>query len=164
MSDSSLFYTMGQEQGQVDFTQAMNELANRLRVLESKHGTYAEKLLVMNQNMIEEHKKTISEIKSVRQDLVNINKDIETVKNVVKHLSDEAGKFAKNQDVKVLQKYIDYWNPMNFMTEKDVLKLVDKILGEKGVIHKRVEKMEKEIDDSLETKFGLNPEGEKDGE
>jgi len=53
---------------------------------------------------------------------------------------------------------------MNFMTEKDVLKLVDKILGEKGVIHKRVEKMEKEIDDSLETKFGLNPEGEKDGE
>ena len=95
---------------------------------------------------------------------MNINKDIETVKNVVKHLSDEAGKFAKNQDVKVLQKYIDYWNPMNFMTEKDVLKLVDKILGEKGVIHKRVEKMEKEIDDSLETKFGLNPEGEKDGE
>jgi len=71
---------MGQEQGQVDFTQAMNELANRLRVLESKHGTYAEKLLVMNQNMIEEHKKTISEIKSVRQDLVNINKDIEVMK------------------------------------------------------------------------------------
>ena len=155
---------MAQEVVQVDFTQAMNELANRLRVLEGKHGTYAEKLLVMNQNMIEEYKKTMSEIKLVRQDLVNVNKDIENVKNVVKHLSDEAGKFASSQDVKVLQKYVDYWNPMNFMTEKDVLLLVDEILGKKGIIHKRVEKMEKEIEDSLETKFGLNKEEEKDGE
>ncbi len=154
---------MAQEPVQVDFTQAMNELANRLRVLEGKHGTYAEKLLVMNQNMIEEYKKTMSEFKVIRQSLADMTKDIDAVKNVVKHLSDEAGKFAKNQDVKVLQKYVDYWNPMNFMTEKDVLILVDKVLGKKGIVHKRVEKMEKEIEDSLENKFELNTEEEKDG-
>ena len=155
---------MAQEPVQVDFTQAMNELANRLRVLEGKYGTYAEKLLVMNQNMIEEYKKTMSEFKIIRQDLVNMNKDIDIVKNVVKHLSDEAGKFARNQDVKVLQKYVDYWNPMNFMTEKDVLILIDEVLGNKGKIHKKVEKMEKEIEASLENKFELNLKEKEDGE
>ena len=38
---------------------------------------------------------------------------------------------------------------MNFMTEKDVLILVDKVLGKKGIVHKRVEKMEKEIEDKF---------------
>ena len=48
---------MAEEQMQVDFTQLVNEIANRLRILESKQGLLSEKMLVMNQNMVEEYKK-----------------------------------------------------------------------------------------------------------
>ena len=153
---------MAQQAPQVDFTQALNELANRLRVLEGKHGNYAEKMLIMNQNMIEEHQKVMSEIKKVRQEMVGVNKDIGTVKNVIKHLSEEASKFAKSQDVKMLQKYVNHWNPLNFTTEKDVLYLIDDVLGKKGLVHKKIEKMEKELEESLEKRFNLNLGDKKD--
>ena len=50
---------MAEEQMQVDFTQLVNEIANRLRILESKQGLLSEKMLVMNQNMKITNKATI---------------------------------------------------------------------------------------------------------
>jgi len=115
---------MAQEQMQVDFTQAVNELANRLRILESKQSLLSEKLLVMNQNMIEEYKKVMKETKVLDMDIKDMKKDIANVKNIVKHLTEEAGKFAKQSDVKVLEKYIKLWSPMNFVSEKQVKDMI----------------------------------------
>tara|TARA_Y100000310_G_C20519364_1_gene732872 strand:- start:532 stop:993 length:462 start_codon:yes stop_codon:yes gene_type:complete len=111
---------MVRQEMQVDYTQAINELANRLRILESKLGTFGEKMLVMNQNMIEEYKKMLADVKAVREDVVEVKKDVSNVKNVVKHLTEEASKFAKDEDVRVLQKYVDYWNPIKFATIQEV--------------------------------------------
>ena len=115
---------MAQEQMQVDYAQAFNELANRIRILESKQSLLSEKLLVMNQNMIEEYKKVMKEIKVIDMEIKDMNKDLANVKNVVRHLTEEAGKFAKQSDVKVLEKYIKLWSPMNFVTEKQVQEMI----------------------------------------
>ena len=109
---------------QVDFTQLVNEIANRLRILESKQGLLSEKMLVMNQNMVEEYKKTLKEIKAIDADFKAVKMDLENVKNIVRHFSEEASKFAKQNDVKVLEKYIKLWSPMNFVTEKQVQEMI----------------------------------------
>ena len=109
---------------QVDYAQAFNELANRIRILESKQSLLSEKLLVMNQNMIEEYKKVMKEIKVIDMEIKDMKKDLANVKNVVRHLTEEAGKFAKQSDVKVLEKYIKLWSPMNFVTEKQVQEMI----------------------------------------
>ncbi|MBI5797627.1 hypothetical protein HZA98_01845 [Candidatus Woesearchaeota archaeon] len=127
---------MAEQEMQVDFTQAFNEMANRLRVLESKQNLFSEKLLVMNQNMIEEYKKTTREVKVLDMEIKDLKKDLENIKNIVRHLTDEAGRFAKQSDLKVLEKYIKLWNPMSFVTEKDVQKLIDEALhGHKDSVH-----------------------------
>ena len=115
---------MAQEQMQVDYAQAFNELANRIRILESKQSLLSEKLLVMNQNMIEEYKKVMKEIKVIDMEIKDMKKDLANVKNVVRHLTEEAGKFAKQSDVKVLEKYIKLWSAMNFVTEKQVQEMI----------------------------------------
>ena len=131
---------MAQEQMQVDFTQIVNELANRLRILESKQSLLSEKLLVMNQNMIEEYKKVIKEMKLTDMETKEIRKDLTNLKNVVKHLTEEAGKFAQQKDVKVLEKYIKLWSPMNFVTEKQVEDMIRAALKAGESSQRRVKK------------------------
>lgn len=131
---------MAQDQMQVDFTQIVNELANRLRILESKQSLLSEKMLVMNQNMIEEYKKVIKEIKVIDMDTKEIKKDLSNVKNIVKHLTEEAGKFAQQKDVKVLEKYIKLWSPMNFVTEKQVEDMIRAALKAGESPQRRVKK------------------------
>ena len=137
---------MVQQQNQIDYVQAFNEIANRIRVLESRGNLYSEKLLVMNQNMISEYEKTILELKKVRADVSDLREDLMKVKNVVKHFSEEASKFARQDDVKVLQKYVNYWNPLNFVTEKEVESIVINILGKHKVKGKEVKTI---IEESL---------------
>ncbi|MFH1972831.1 MAG: hypothetical protein ABIJ18_05120 [archaeon] len=106
--------------------QMIYELVNRIRVLESKQNLFSEKLLVMNQNMIEEYKKVMIEMKRVNDGIKQTEEDMENIKNILRHLSEEAGKFAMKEDVKVLEKYINLWNPLKFVTEKDVMELIKK--------------------------------------
>lgn len=122
---------MAEEQMQVDFTQIVNELANRLRILESKQNLLSEKMLVMNQNMIEEYKKVMKEKKAGEMHAKDLERDLANVKNIVKHLTDEASLFARQSDVKALEKYINLWDPLQFVTEKDVQRLVTDALKEK---------------------------------
>ncbi len=132
--------TMAQDQMQVDFTQVINELGNRLRILESKQSLISEKTLIMNQNMIEEYKRIMKEMKIIDMETKEIKKDLANVKNIVKHLTEEASKFAKQSDVKVLEKYIKLWSPMNFVTEKQVEDMIHVALKVQMSHHKIVKK------------------------
>ena len=58
----------------------------------------------------------------------DLKKDMEHLKTIVKHLSEEAGKFAKDSDVKVLEKYIKLWSPLRFVTEKEVQQMISEAL------------------------------------
>jgi len=106
--------------------QIIYEMVNRIRILESKQNLFSEKLLVMNQNMIEEHKKVMEGIKKVSGSLKGMEEDLDNVRNVVRHLSEEASKFAIKADVKVLEKYINLWDPLKFVTESDVMEMIKK--------------------------------------
>jgi hypothetical protein len=122
---------MGQPVQQVDYTLILNEMANRLRVLESRQATFSEKLLVINQNMLEEYKKVMKDMKATREEIEGVKDEIGKVKNVVKHFSDEASRFARQDDVKVLQKYVEFWNPMKFVTEQEIEHLVARAMGKR---------------------------------
>lgn len=106
------------------------ELTNRLRVLESKQSMFSERLLVVNQNMLEEYKRLMKEIKAVDIEINELKKDLNNLKNILKHLTEEASTFAKKDSLKVLEKYINLWNPLNFVTEKDVENIIKRTLEE----------------------------------
>jgi hypothetical protein len=110
--------------------QIIVELTNRLRVLESKQSLFSERLLIVNQNMLEEYKRLMKEIKAIDLDIKELNKDINNLKNILKHLTEEASTFAKKDSLKVLEKYINLWNPLHFVTEKDVENILRRLLEE----------------------------------
>lgn len=117
-----------------DPNQVFAEIINRVRSLESKYNLLGERLLVVNQNMINEFKKNSTEFKAINDDLKEIKSEIYKTKETIKDLSRELQFFATKEHIKALEKYINLWNPMKFLTEEDL----EKILAKKGLTKKRI--------------------------
>src|SRR3989344_1121327 len=96
----------------------------RLRLLESRYNAVRDRVLITNQNMISGYKKIHEEIREIKTDMFEI-------KNSIKKIAEELRFFAKKEQVKVLEKYIDLWNPLKFVTEEELRR----VLEERGDKH-----------------------------
>lgn len=115
------------------------DLNSRTRVLEGKYNLLRDKVIVINQNMIEEYKKLLVDTKGINSEIKEIHDEIFKIKETMKHIIKELTLFAKKDDVKSLEKYINLWNPMKFVTENEVKSLIEeksKELKEGGEIKK----------------------------
>ena len=109
------------------------DLNSRTRVLEGKYNLLRDRVLVINNNMIGEYKKLLVEIKGVNSEIKEIQDEMFKIKETLKHLIKELSLFAKKDDVRALEKYINIWNPMKFVTENDVKDLIKAELKNKEV-------------------------------
>ncbi len=107
------------------------DLNTRIRVLEERHNTLRERVLIVNQNMVDEYKKLLQEIKTINSDIREIKGDLNSIKDTIRHMIKEMEYFARKDNLKVLEKYINVWNPLNFVTEKDVIRIINERRGEK---------------------------------
>lgn len=114
---------------------ALEELentVNRLRVLEERYTNLQTELKVTEENMINRNKKLTTEIKTLTSDINELKKEINEIKDRVLIVIKELQGCAKNEDVKVLQRYIEMWEPMNFVTHKEVEEIINEKLRQKG--------------------------------
>ena len=104
---------------------------SRLRVLEERYGNLQTELRVTEENMIGRNKKLTTEIKTLTSDINELRKEISEIKDRVVMIVKEFQVFAKKEDVKVLQKYIEMWEPLNFVTHKEVEEIIEEKLTQK---------------------------------
>jgi len=109
----------------------MNELGRRLRTLEGRYTDLQTKSQLMEQNMLGSHKRLLSEIKSTNLDIREVKKELQEIKERLLSLITELQSCAKKEEVKVLQKYIHLWEPMNFVTRNEIQEVVEEILRNK---------------------------------
>jgi len=102
-----------------------------IRGIESKVNNIRRELDIIKQNTSNKDDKIKKEIKTIRDDLIELKRERETINQkmdlMVKELKITAGK----EELMVLKKYIDYWNPMNFVTQRDVERVVEEKMGER---------------------------------
>ncbi|MDP1694931.1 MAG: hypothetical protein Q8L34_05315 [Candidatus Woesearchaeota archaeon] len=111
------------QEGQ-EITQVIVDLNNRIRTLENKYNLLGERLLVVNQNMIEEYKRLLREMKIINEDLREMRQETMLTQDAMRNMVKEMELFAKKEQVKVLEKYIDLINPMRFVTTEEVESLI----------------------------------------
>ena len=107
----------------------VSDINSKFRNLESKNNMLAENLLVVNQNTIEEYKRIYKEIEIINTDIKSLREDLFNLKQTLKGFLNEVDFFAKKNDIKVLEKYINLWNPIEFVKEDDVDKLIEEKLN-----------------------------------
>jgi hypothetical protein len=116
--------------GAYDYSQDYLQVSRRVKILEESINNLRRKILVNEQNDLNRNKKLLSEQKSTLEEVSESKKEIENMKRVMKEFIGELRTSAKKEDVDVLKKYIDLWNPINFVTEEIVERIIDEKLSD----------------------------------
>jgi len=114
-----------------DILEQINSLGRRIRLLESRYTDMNRKSQVTEKNMLNERKRFITEIKTTNSDVVEIKKEIDGIKNKMDMIVNELRNFAARDELDTLKKYIDFWEPVNFVTRHEVEKIIEEKLGTK---------------------------------
>ena len=107
----------------------VNAMTARVRVSEERYSELRKKLLVVEQNMLSNHKKAMGEIKTLQSDISDLKRAIATIEDRIITIIKEIRLTARKEDIDVLKRYVELWDPTKFVTVDQI----DKILEEKGL-------------------------------
>lgn len=114
----------------------MNALTGRLRMNEERYGELRKKLLLVEQNMLSHHKKAMSEVRSLQSDLTELKRTLISVEDKIITIIKELQLTARKEDVGVLKRYMEYWDPVKFVTVDQMEKMIDEKFSQKrSVMH-----------------------------
>ncbi len=128
---SSLFKHEKPPQEPAPISEELESTISRLRVLEERYTNIQTELRVTEENMINRNKKLTTETKTLTLDINELRKEINEIKDRVLTIIKELQSCAKKEEIKVLQKYIEMWEPMNFVTHKEVEDIINEKLAKK---------------------------------
>ncbi len=109
---------------QVDYAgQLIGDLNSKVRDVEDKQRILKDRLLLIGQNLIEIKESTGQKILEIRKDIETMKHDIDRLSSFLETISGELSKFAKKDDLEILTKQAKMFQPMEFVTKKDLEKL-----------------------------------------
>lgn len=116
----------------------LNQSLRTLRMLEERYSTLRKKMQLSEQNIIDDTNKIFTQIKLIVSDINDLKMKVNDIRQKLEIFEREIEGMASRQDVIILQRYLDMWEPMTFLTEKDAIKLI-----REAIIQKEKQKLSK---------------------
>lgn len=111
-----------------EIAQEVTDVSRRLRTLEERNANLQSKIQLTEQNMISRNRHITTEIKTLNSDIGEIKKEINEIKERILSIINELKITAKKEEVRILEKYINLWEPVNFVTRNEVRDIIREIL------------------------------------
>lgn len=111
-----------------------NEIPNiirRLRMIDETNSNLRKRIQVTDQNMILNTKKLVTETKAISSDIIEIKAEIEKINEKIIQIAKELRESAKSEEVKIIKKYLDYWQPVKFVTQGEIDYIIEEALNQK---------------------------------
>jgi len=105
----------------------LNNISRRLRILEERYASLREQIRFTDQSFLNSKNKISAEIRSADEELEEINSNIISMREKISDLMKELSLCAKEEDLKVIQKYIEIWEPVEFVTRKEVIDMIKQL-------------------------------------
>lgn len=112
-----------------EVAQEIIDMGRRLRTLEERYTNLQSKTQLTEQNMISRNRHVTTELKTFNSEVNEVKKEINEIKERILSVINELKVTAKKEEVKVLEKYINLWEPVNFVTRNEVEDIVREILS-----------------------------------
>ena len=109
---------------QPDISSILLSLDSRVRSSETRNLLLKERIEITDRNMIREYKKTLTEIKDINLEVKQIKNDISNIKDALKKVTKELDLFARKENLKILEKYLQIWDPMKFVTQEELREII----------------------------------------
>lgn len=101
-------------------SKALLTVTQRQKDLESTLDTINEKIELIDHNSVSNFRKITLDIKDLRTDLKELREEITYIKDFNSKVAKQIKLMSTQDEVKKLEKYIDLWNPMNFLTRDEL--------------------------------------------
>ena len=98
----------------------MGDANGRIRNLEEKQRILKDRLILIGQNLIETKEKTNEKILEIKRDVEILKQNMERMMSFLESASTEFSKFAKKEDLEILSKQARMFQPIDFITKKDL--------------------------------------------
>jgi len=97
--------------------------------LESKVNTLLREIDLVKNDTSKKNADLRKEIKVLNEEILELKRNQEkmqkTMDLIIKELKQTAGK----EEILVLRKYVDFWNPLTFVTQRDVERVIEVKMG-----------------------------------
>lgn len=101
-------------------SKALLSVTQRQKDLESSIDLLSEKLELLDHNAVKNFRKLTQDLKEVRDDMKELKTEIEGMKEFNGKVAKQMKLMSTKDEVNKLEKYIDLWDPMNFLTRGEM--------------------------------------------
>nr|AQS34712.1 hypothetical protein [uncultured archaeon] len=107
-----------------DFSSHLNSVEEKLQLLR-------ERVSILSQTLLKQNDRLNKEISDLKTDVSNVRNENDKLKDVIDHIVLESGNFARKDELMNVQRYMKLFEPLNFMSQEEVIKLVEKMIEDK---------------------------------
>ncbi|MBW3018735.1 hypothetical protein KY329_00940, partial [Candidatus Woesearchaeota archaeon] len=115
------------------------------------------KMLFLEQNLLSNHRTAMDQIKSLQQDIVDIKRHIQEIEDRILTIIKELRLTARKEDIDVMRKYLDLWDPVKFVTMETVERMINDKLG---IENPPLKPIKAEVIEKVEPEVIVEPEVE----
>ena len=108
-------------------TKTLLSIIQRQKDLESTVDLMNDKIELLDHNSVKNSKASFNDLKSVRNDLKELKEEIANMKELTSKMIKQLKLMSTADEVAKLEKYIDLWNPMEFVTRQELEKYSEDI-------------------------------------
>lgn len=111
-------------------------IQRRIRLVEERFEGLSKRVEVLEQNDLSHFRRIKKQISDLEKDIGFVKSTIKDLNDTIKMMIEEFKGFAKKGDVSEVQKYVELFNPLKFVTEDEVNAVVERKLDEKKQLKK----------------------------
>lgn len=98
----------------------LTDVSSRLKMLEERYNTLRKTVQLTEQNAIETEKNNFKELKLVSENMLEVKKTVQEVRDKIRLLEGEINNFVPRTEFKTVERYLSFWEPMDFVSRKEV--------------------------------------------
>ncbi|MBI2040822.1 MAG: hypothetical protein HYT16_01845 [DPANN group archaeon] len=106
----------------------LSSVSARLKLVEDRIEALRGHIELLDNSLVEKHKTVVEEVKETESGIQALRGDFDALKNVTERLAKRLEELASREEVKILERYVSLWQPMNFVTRSEIETVVKNIL------------------------------------
>ncbi len=107
------------------------ELRESLKIFDQRLSQLKDTIRMVDQNNIDKYKEIKEALQGIMLTASTNKTKILELEDAIERMEKQLERFAKLQDIKVIEKYMEFIDPSRFLSKEDVIKIVDGYMSSK---------------------------------
>ncbi len=99
---------------------SVNAVGANLRILEERYALMRNRNQVAEEGMVELQRSLNKDFKNLSDEITDLKHSLKEIVDSLRLIDAEMKNLVKKEELKVLDRYLDFWQPMNFVTRDEL--------------------------------------------